>query len=303
MSYNQFKNLIKQYGLSSPNRFEVEIPLPRLLAEETTDNTKKINNSINVIKQFLGSSNEIVRGLSLMCNETELPGLQIATSEVSKNGNLLKMPYGILYQNIPMTFLISSELYEKNIIDKWVSKIVNKKTNNIKFYDDYVTDITIHQLDKQDRKVKSIVLKEAFPITVNSMPLNMNDRNTFHRLSVEFSYKKWFDRNELYTEKENNFLENTALYPYVNDILNNPITRSTLDFLKNNGLDLEGESANIYNQINNIIEGASGQSINRLLNILNEIKGDTNTNNKISSIDKANLIKLLDSLIGTLRGN
>lgn len=302
MSYKQFKNSIKRFGLARDNRFDVEIPLPDLLLDRTGNNEKTSNAFSSVLKRFFGSGNEVVRGLSLMCEETELPGLQIATTETTRNGNTTKQPYSFLYNTQSFTFFVSEAMYEKNIFDEWSDLIIDRKTNKIKYYSDYITDITIHQLDSQENKIKSIVLKEAYPITINALPVNRSNINTFHRLTVEFAYKKWFDRADLYKSPETNYLEGTALYPFVSDALNDPVTRSALDLLNNAGIDLTGEAANIYNSIDQIVSGATGQSINRLSNILNEIKGDTNANDKISSNDKATLINLLDSLLSSLGG-
>lgn len=298
----QFKQLLLQNGLSRINRFEVEIPLPDILLQETRQNEQTTNDSFTILKRFLGSAGEIVRGLSLMCQSTSLPALQIATTDSRKMGENTKMPYDMIYDTQSFTFLVSEDMYEKNIIDAWMGYVINRKNNKVRYYDEYITDITIHQLNKRDQRVKSIVLKEAYPVSIQAMEVANTTRNETHRLTVEFAYKKWFDAGDLRKSGETNYLEDTALFPFIADELSDPVTRAALDLLNNAGINVEGEAANVYDSIDSIIQTSSGRNTNQLINILNEIRGDTNTNDKISSDDRVTLINLIDSVLGSIGG-
>ena len=69
-------------------------------------------------------------------------------------------------------------------------------TNNLRFANDYenntryLTNITVMQYNESVKQVFAVELQDAFPIGMASQQLSWSD-DSLHRLSVQFSYRKY----------------------------------------------------------------------------------------------------------------
>ena len=80
----------------------------------------------------------------------------------------------------------------KRFFEEWIHTIVEQDTFLLNYRNNYSTDgILIHQLDEQDNITYSCKLIDAFPRSMNLMPLNNSLQNQVHRLTVMFAYRYW----------------------------------------------------------------------------------------------------------------
>lgn len=309
----QFISHVSKHGLATTNRFRVVIPLPEMLDRKTANVNQEKTSSIfgsDVIKfvqSYVGSgTTEISRGLDIMVEESPLPAKTLATTEIKYNSDFQKIPYYNVYDDLRFSFRCSKDMYEKNIIDEWMNTIFNPVTHEIEYYDNYVTNITIEQLNNQDNVVYSVILKGAYPMICNEIPLSNNERDTYALLSVNFAYSRWIrvGEDEDLDESQSGLadaLSQTPLGPSVTPILSNPAVERGLEVLEaNTGIDLEGEAVNIYNQIDGIVRGTTGTSINKSISILNGIKGQISVNGEITDQQQAELIDIVDKILDKL---
>ncbi len=151
-------------GLAKPNRFSVDIP-----------------------PLFGFGDNQY---LSLMCESTAMPGKQITTFEypyqLSKNE--IKSPNGYFNEDVNFMFLLTNNYYVKDFFETWMDAIIPKKEYLLSYPVTYEHDIVVHQLDEQDRKVYSVKLIGAFPISVNTIELSTGASGDIGRLPVTFTY-------------------------------------------------------------------------------------------------------------------
>ena len=98
---------------------------------------------------------------------------------------------GDVAEDITMTFQASSGLEERVFFEEWQELAFNKKTWNIGYYNDYVSEVDIYILDRQDQRQFGIKLHEAFPKTIGPTELNQNSNNEIIKLTVNFSFKYW----------------------------------------------------------------------------------------------------------------
>lgn len=175
----EFISYVSTIGLARTNRFQVVIPVPRKAI--STDNP-----ILGIAGAVAGSIN-----LSLMCHSAALPGKRLATTEIKYNADTLRMPYTQVYEPMPMSFKVSQTMTEKRILDAWVNNIYDPRAHEMSYYDDYTTDIVVTQLTNNDLPVATYILKDAYPMEVNSIELNHDDKNTYNRLNVLFSYKRF----------------------------------------------------------------------------------------------------------------
>ena len=154
-----------QDGKALPNRFEVIINRPD------------------------GQSG---RDFSLICESINLPGRNLNTLTQTIYGPSREIVDGVTYaEDITMVFQASSGLEERVYFEKWQELAFDERSWNVKYYDDYVGDIDIYLLDKQNTQRYGIKLIDAFPKTITATDLNQSPTNEIVKTSVQFSFRNW----------------------------------------------------------------------------------------------------------------
>ena len=80
---------------------------------------------------------------------------------------------------------------ERIFFERWQKLAFNEQTWDIGYYNDYVSQIDIYVLDKQDTKRYGIRLHEAFPKTIGGTDLNQAANNEIIKITVSFAFKYW----------------------------------------------------------------------------------------------------------------
>lgn len=306
---------VTKHGLARTNRFNVIITLPTQLQEILNKKNGKDDDKegnfledtigefgVNLVKAYLGSGVEVVRGLDIMCESAEFPGKSLSTSETKYNSDYINMPYGITYAPVTITFVVSRDFLEKNIIDRWQNLIIDPVTHDVGYFEEYVSPvIEIQQLNEQDKVTHKVQIVDAFPSEITSMALSNADSDTYHRMSVTFIYRAW-NNDKIEQPTGVAALSETPLGPLVTPILGNPAVQKAMGFVEEQfDIDsLEGEAVEIYNQVDGIVRNTTGQSTNKSVGLLNGIKAQTDLNQFISSDQKAKVFELIDGTIGRL---
>jgi len=202
-------NINAKNGLAKPNRFQVILPIPtyinkfigqsfleQLVNIKTTfisDITDIFNRDVTD-EQSKTTNASISRYLSLQCEAAELPGKSLITHDAKVYGPTYKVPYQTQYGETNLTFLCTNDFYERKLFDRWLESIMPTDTNNLRYPNDdatrYLTNIRILQYDEFIKQIYAIELIDAYPISISSQPLSWSEDN-FHRLTVQFTYKKY----------------------------------------------------------------------------------------------------------------
>jgi hypothetical protein len=149
--------------------------------------------------KFLGNTQlgAKIRGdLSFLCTETELPGKSLNLSEARYYGPKFKYPTQTEYEDITLTFLVRDFMYERMFFDEWMYLINPMDQYDFMYRNDYSTNIDIIQYssvveeEEKHGATYKMTLREAYPIQVNSMPLNWGE-DAFHKVQVSFTYTDW----------------------------------------------------------------------------------------------------------------
>jgi hypothetical protein len=152
--------------LAKPNRFEVSITTPSGLTSTPTN-------------------------LMYRCEAAELPSKTYATVEQKFGSNPVeKYPYQVQFNDLTLTFMVSSDMSEKKFFDDWMNAIIPPDSYNAMFKGDYATDITITQFNSFDVPTYAVHLIDAYPITVNQLDLDWS-ADGYHKLTVVFAYTYW----------------------------------------------------------------------------------------------------------------
>jgi hypothetical protein len=106
------------------------------------------------------------------------------------------MPYLTTYNDIDLTFLVDDEMREKLMFDSWLQLVSPTSNNNFNYKSEYATTITINQYDNTGKKIYSIDLIDAYPISMNQLDLDWNNEGV-HKLTVTFAYTYWRDNSPI----------------------------------------------------------------------------------------------------------
>lgn len=169
---------IGRFGITRPNRFQVELSAPPALP--------------SLIPR------ERIERLAIQCEVAQLPGKSFSTQEQRIYGPVRKFPYTATFtSNIELTFRVGTDYLERSIFDEWQNTVMNRSTNMFGYYKEYVTDLIIHQFDTEDERIYSVKLFEAWPEAIQPIELSAETTNTYNRQTITFAFRQWEETDAL----------------------------------------------------------------------------------------------------------
>jgi hypothetical protein len=63
---------------------------------------------------------------------------------------------------------------------------------NAKWYVDYIGEIEIDQLDRQNQMKYQVTIVETWPKTINAQEFTLSSNDSYQTVSVDFAYRYWF---------------------------------------------------------------------------------------------------------------
>lgn len=186
----------KKGGVAMQNRFQIFFTPP------TANSVKSLLNSDpkmlvgDIAKNAVsgGSIKNMIpdpRDISILCESVQLPGRQITTIDYTAERQAIKVPYGVINEDVTMSFILTNDMFMKKLFDAWLTGIIDIDRYRVGYKKDFTTDIIIQQLNQQNIPVYGVRLENAFPITVNAVNLDSNAENTVQKLSVTLSYENY----------------------------------------------------------------------------------------------------------------
>jgi hypothetical protein len=154
------------------------------------DNGFLVSSHFNVIIGGPPSGEINTRDVMMLCESTNLPGLNIFTNELRIFGESRHAAYSMSYSDISMTFLVDRDMKVRQYFEDWTNQIFNRSTRELGYYNDFVKNIEIYVTDKEGKVVHGVKLYECYPKTIGDVPLDYNSKDII-RLPVTFHYKYW----------------------------------------------------------------------------------------------------------------
>lgn len=193
-------------GLQRRNRFVFNIPLPEFLHENLIENF--------TLRNFLSTQglNLFDGTLGLLCNKVSIPPKSLRTNQIKIAGQTRTVPMNYTWDSVTAEFIdpLNGLVYET--FYNWMDGINNPITNTGRFYDDYVKDLRLDYLSRNNEVVGYISLNEAFPISVSKGSVSYDDGG-YMTTSVTFTY--------LY--QTNRDYSSNMLYNIVNNLTNGSV--------------------------------------------------------------------------------
>lgn len=189
---NAFLSTFKS-DLARPCNYEVEIVPPTKFIQIKSEEPMFLNFKNLMINNMKNIS-------KFRCEQAELPPRAFTLIDQKTYGPLEHYPVQNVYNKSAMTFICSDDMVEKYIFDFWMDMICpsHPKFNNwgldgVRFDFDYkvnyAMNVVVRQKNLNGKSSYAVVLSEAFPTEVYSMPLSWAQQNDYHRLNVVFSYR------------------------------------------------------------------------------------------------------------------
>ena len=175
----------------------------------------------NLFRVILPAQSQ-AKNLDLLCRSTNMPGRSILSNERIIGMTKNTVAYGYEKPNVTMTFLVLNQPYVRGFFEEWMNLIVNNKTYQLGYYDEYTRNVNIQQLKKTttvqylDSKKSSLkdptatttggksdiqreyevvydcLLEDAYPISMTG-PQYDDGADKLVEISVDFVYKNWRD--------------------------------------------------------------------------------------------------------------
>ena len=106
------------------------------------------------------------------------------------------MPYRMTFTEASMSFIMTDGMEEKKYFDAWQNKIVDEKSGNLGYFDDYVCDINIKKFGRTAGSIGNtptyeVTLFAAWPSIVSEIQLSHSGGTEAMKLPVTFQFKKW----------------------------------------------------------------------------------------------------------------
>ena len=146
------------------------------------------------------SKNNINQRLNISCHTCQVPGLEILTTEKdTTQAGYNSIAYQKTYADVTMQFYCNSDMKELEIFQNWMSLMVSPINNHVGYHKSYAAQISIKNIDRQQKKVLTTTLFDAYPKSVGAIDLSYGANDEVMSISVVFTYRYY---EQVFGDKE-----------------------------------------------------------------------------------------------------
>jgi hypothetical protein len=155
-------------GGARPNQFQVVLTWPQLVGGSGT-----------------GDDSLLVNAASLPPSVVNPTITQFRGREVKTAGERIFDPWNI-------TILNDTTMKLRKLFERW-SDLMNERVNNggSTVPATYMSDLEVHQMDRNDAIIRSYIIYNAFPINVSDVALGYGINDTISEFQVTFAISHW----------------------------------------------------------------------------------------------------------------
>lgn len=179
-SLSEFNGKMAKYGLAKDNLFLVTITPPDL--------------GVGLPAQ----------DLSFFCNSVNLPGLNLSTVEVQRQGYGVneKRPTGMPLDNLSTTFMVDSTFLVKEFFHRWIQSTINFDNSSgynyeynqmlpyeVAYHEKYAGTIEVAVYSFNSQEITYVYrFGNAFPISVGDITTAWANNNSFMVIPIQFAF-------------------------------------------------------------------------------------------------------------------
>ncbi len=191
-SFTEFMDWVRTGGAepSRSNLYSVFVGMPPILRDNDVYEFRKWFQYVN-----------------FAADDVTVPSRNVTTSTVKDFGVQRTYATGQSVSNITISFLVTKDLFMRNVFEHWLNEMAGDQENRVGFYDHYTTNILIQKWevgsnivyrDHKNPKAKSRLnrvtgvwqLFGAYPTNISTMTLN-NEATSLMKMDVDFQYERY----------------------------------------------------------------------------------------------------------------
>lgn len=133
--------------------------------------------------------------LLMLCDQIQIPGLNINTTPTRTYGEVREAPYEYNYEPINIQFYVDTKMDVKAFWDRWIKSIQNDNRRSFRYYNEYICknmDIYVQDLLDQNRYL--VRLYEVYPKSVGQIQLDYAAKDVM-KIQVSLVFKYWLSVN------------------------------------------------------------------------------------------------------------
>lgn len=131
------------------------------------------------------------RLMEYRCESVSVPESSLKTIQRKTYGIPENVVFSRENQICSVSLILSDNSKERDLFYIWVESILESNdSKNVLYFNEYVGNFVIQQYNKQGVESYTIVLEDAFPISIQEMPLSWNSNNDYIRLNIALQYTR-----------------------------------------------------------------------------------------------------------------
>jgi hypothetical protein len=132
---------------------------------------------------------------SFMCKAAALPASTIGNIPVAFRGRELQIAGDRTFEPWTITVINDTDFVVRDAFEGWMNGINGHAENSgATNPDDYKSDMTISQLDKQGIPIKTYIFRGTFPSSVSSIDVSWDETDSIEEFTVELQVDYWTAR-------------------------------------------------------------------------------------------------------------
>jgi hypothetical protein len=180
----RIRNVVKtsaSYTVASPALYEIAFTFQGAIRIQGLDTMSKF---------------ETQSRLSDSCESVALPGRGHSSQANKIYGPSREMPYEPLYSgDLDLTFRIGKDYLERQFFEQW-SRIMlggtqKESRNNYAYYDDYIADLQIRAIGRDNSLLYEVRAKECYPKNIGAIDYGFEKVDDLTRFSVSLAFRKY----------------------------------------------------------------------------------------------------------------
>lgn len=188
-----FKSHLEKTGTLPTNKFEVDIPVPRVLF-----------NSEVIVDNYRRPQPNFGEMLSFRAESVRVPGVTMQLTPVNRYGYgpIQRFPYNANFTDSAMTFIADKDSLIWIFFYNWLNNVFlynSTDTLNTESYItyrsnymiDYAVNTKINVYDNDGKPSTTVELIDSYPISLNDIALGWSDNNQLKRITVSFAFRHW----------------------------------------------------------------------------------------------------------------
>lgn len=176
---SQFSNHLNRYGTIQTNKFLVYIPSPIMFGPSATDEV-----------------------ILYRANSVRVPGINYDLFQTYRYGvgPQLKYPTNVNFSDVTVNFTETGQTALWKHFKRWMANIFDfvgtsggsQPSYKTEYKRYYQTNIGILICNNEGKLITTVVLKEAYPVSLSDVNLSWGENNKLYEFSVRFTFREWY---------------------------------------------------------------------------------------------------------------